>query len=35
MDTCIVFYESWQMECCGKAFFVGDTVKWLVSKIDR
>lgn len=26
---CIVFYESWQMECCGMAFSTGDTVKWL------
>lgn len=29
---CIVFYESWQMECCGTPFSLGDTVKWLVSK---
>ena len=30
MNRCIVFYESWQMECCGTDFFIGDTVKWLV-----
>ena len=32
---CIVFYESWQMECCGKAFSIGDTVKWLVYKTEQ
>lgn len=28
---CIVFYENWQMECCGTAFSVGDTVKLTVT----
>ncbi|WP_406435133.1 hypothetical protein OHB00_15040 [Streptomyces sp. NBC_00631] len=23
-----VFYEDWQMECCGKPFAVGDDVAW-------
>ncbi|MFE0253329.1 DUF6578 domain-containing protein [Streptomyces sp. NPDC059010] len=23
-----VFYESWQMECCGTPFQVGDEVSW-------
>ncbi len=32
---CTVFYESWQMECCGKAFSIGDIVKWLVYEIER
>lgn len=32
---CNVFYESWQMECCGTAFSVGDTVKWLVYKAEQ
>ena len=27
---CTVFYESWQLECCGKAFSIGDIVKWFV-----
>lgn len=31
---CIVFYESWQMECCGTAFSLGDTVEWLVEKTE-
>ena len=29
------FYESWQMECCGIAFSLGDTVKWLVRKAEQ
>jgi len=32
---CIVFYESWQMECCGIAFSIDDTVKWLVYKTEQ
>lgn len=32
---CIVFYESWQMECCGTPFSTGDIVKWLVIKAER
>ena len=31
---CVVFYEGWQMECCGTEFSVGDTVKWLVMKAE-
>lgn len=27
---CAVFYEQWQMECCGTPFAVGDTIRWLV-----
>ncbi|MBR1931491.1 MAG: hypothetical protein IJ833_08495 [Lachnospiraceae bacterium] len=33
-NKCIVFYESWQMECCGIPFTVGGTIKWLVYKTD-
>ena len=29
---CTVFYEQWQMECCGSPFTVGDTIRWLVDK---
>lgn len=29
-EKCVVLYECWQMECCGKPFSKGDTVKWLV-----
>ena len=27
---CVVFYETWQMECCGSGFSTGDKVKWIV-----
>ena len=30
-----ILYETWEMECCGIPFSVGDTVKWLVSKADK
>ena len=30
-----VFYESWQMECCGKPFKIGDPVEWYVVSADR
>ena len=23
-----VFYESWQIQCCGKPFKIGDRVRW-------
>lgn len=29
---CKVYYEMWQLECCGTPFSVGDTVTWLVEK---
>lgn len=29
---CTVFYEQWQMECCGTPFAVGDTIRWIVDK---
>ena len=32
---CTVFYDSWQMECCGTPFSVGDIVKWLVLKAEQ
>ena len=32
---CVVFYENWQMECCGTAFSIDDTVKWLVYKTEQ
>lgn len=28
MDECVVYYESWQIQCCGDPFAVGDTVEW-------
>lgn len=32
---CTVFYESWQMECCGTGFSIDDRGKWLVNKIKQ
>lgn len=29
-DNCIVFYEGWQLECCGKDFKINSIVKWPV-----
>ncbi|MFC9929862.1 DUF6578 domain-containing protein [Streptomyces sp. NPDC127190] len=29
-----VFYEDWQMECCGTPFAVGDEVAWRLVRYD-
>lgn len=28
LEACNIFYESWQIQCCGKPFKVGDRVTW-------
>lgn len=28
IDECTVYYDAWQMQCCGKPFYVGDIVEW-------
>lgn len=30
MDSCMVYYTTWQMMCCGSGFRVGKEVRWLV-----
>ena len=30
MKKCIVFYEDWQMKCCGEEFSVNSKIKWFV-----
>ena len=30
---CKVLYETWQMQCCGVSFYVGDNVEWLVERV--
>ncbi|KOV71043.1 DUF6578 domain-containing protein [Streptomyces sp. MMG1121] len=30
-----VFYEDWQMGCCGTPFAVGDEVAWKLVAVDR
>ncbi|MCR5696453.1 MAG: hypothetical protein K6G73_05685 [Marinilabiliaceae bacterium] len=27
-DKCNVYYDAWQIQCCGEPFAVGDYVKW-------
>ena len=34
MDKCVVFYEAWQMQCCGTSFKIGDNVEWPIYKCD-
>lgn len=33
-DKCTVLIESWEMQCCGTPFKVGDTVNWTVFEIE-
>ncbi len=28
MDDCTVYYDSWQIQCCGDPFSVGDMIEW-------
>lgn len=28
MDKCTIYYESWQLQCCGDPFSVGDIIEW-------
>lgn len=28
MNNCVIYYESWQFQCCGNPFSVGDKVEW-------
>lgn len=28
MNECKIYYESWQLQCCGDPFSVGDKVEW-------
>lgn len=30
MNTCMVLYSIWEMECCGVEFGVSDKIKWIV-----
>lgn len=32
-ETCTVYYEDWQLQCCGIPFSVGDDVEW--TAIDK
>lgn len=28
MSECVVYYEAWQLNCCGEPFSLGDEVEW-------
>jgi len=28
MDSCTIYYDSWQLQCCGEPFSVGEKVEW-------
>lgn len=28
IESCVVNYDSWQLQCCGEPFSVGDKVEW-------
>lgn len=28
IKECIIYYESWQIQCCGEPFSVGDKIEW-------
>ena len=28
MSECTIYYESWQLQCCGAPFSIGDKVEW-------
>ena len=28
INQCTIYYEAWQLQCCGDAFAVGDNVEW-------
>jgi hypothetical protein len=34
MDKCTVLIESWEMQCCGTPFKIGDTVNWTVFELE-
>ena len=32
MKECKIYYESWQLQCCGDPFSVGERVEWTCAK---
>lgn len=35
LEECYVYYSSWQIQCCGEPFKVGDHVVWGARKAGR
>jgi len=33
-SKCIVHIEDWQFQCCGIPFKVGDSIEWIIHKLD-
>lgn len=31
---CTIFYEDWQIQCCGSPFKIGETVQWTGDTAD-
>jgi hypothetical protein len=34
-DKCVVLIESWQIQCCGASFEIGDKIEWIVRKYRK
>lgn len=34
-DTCNIYYESWQIQCCGDPFKVGDVIHWTCKPVTE
>lgn len=35
LDTCNIYYESWQIQCCGDPFKVGDVIHWTCNPVSK
>jgi len=33
--NCVIAVESWQMQCCGNPFRIGENVEWFVCKYEE
>ena len=31
---CVIDIEDWQMQCCGDPFKIGDTVEWIIHRLE-
>lgn len=34
-DACNISYESWQLQCCGEPFKIGDVVHWTCTPVSK
>lgn len=35
LAKCTIYYDSWQMQCCGEPFSVGDKIEWTCAIPDE